>query len=124
MQLKKKIKLSFLLIVILLRIYNKIELLRKTLEEKDKKISLLEVNITTLETAFTGKLTTIEKHVTEKGNKFKCGQCDYATTSEAGLKSHTSKKHKKGKVNAEIGFPKKCTLCDEIFKTTKKRRFT
>ena len=93
---------------------NKIELLRKTLEEKDKKISLLEVNITTLETALTGKLKTIEKHVTEKENKSKCDQCEYATTSEAGLKSHKSKKHKKGKDNAEIVFPKQCTLCDEI----------
>ena len=85
---------------------------------------MLEVKITTLETVFIGKLTTIEKHVNVKGNKFKCNQGDYATTSEAGLKSHTSKKHKKGKVNAEIVFPKQCTLCDEIFKNIKKRRFT
>ena len=47
---------------------------------------------------------------------------DFSTNSEAGLKSHTSKKHKKVKDNAEIVFPKQCTLCDEILKNNKEKK--
>ena len=43
--------------------------------------------------------------------QLKCDKCDFATHFEAGLKSHAGKKHKKGKDNGEIVFPKQCTLC-------------
>ena len=101
---------------------NKIELLRKTLDEKDKNISLLEAKITTLETTFTEKLASIEKHVTEKENKFKCNKCDFETNSETGLKTHTSKKHKQEKDNGETAFPQQCKLCDKILKSNKEKK--
>ena len=51
-----------------------------------------------------------------------CDKCDFATNSEAGLKSHTSKEHMKGKENAEIVFPQQSTLCDEILKNNKENK--
>jgi hypothetical protein len=55
-------------------------------------------------------------------DQFKCDKCDFATKSEAGLKSHTSKKHKRGKDNANIVFPKQCTLCDVSLKNSKGKK--
>ena len=98
---------------------NNIELLRNTLEAKENEISSLKVKINNIETAFEQKLTKLEKQFILKDNKFKCEKCKFETNSEAGLKSHISKKHKKEKDNDNITFPKQCDLCDKIVNTSK-----
>ena len=50
-------------------------------------------------------------------NKFKCEKCKFSTSSEHGLKTHMTKKHKKKEVIKS--FPHQCTLCDEVLKDLK-----
>ena len=90
---------------------NKIELLRKTLEDKETKISTLETKLETIEDTLGGKLTILEKQMKTKETKFKCENCKFETNSETGLKKVIE--------IDDNGFPKQCSLCDNILANSK-----
>ena len=97
----------------------KLELLRKTLEEKDKQILSLEEKIGNSNISFESKLDKLEKKVKNNENRFKCDKCNFATNSEPGLKGHMSKKHKDQSEIVEKSFPQQCSLCDKCLDSCK-----
>ena len=83
---------------------NKIELQRKALEEKDDKILDLENRLnSSIEKIKVSSLTS---------EKFKCDLCAFTSISEAGLKTHTGKKHKDPTVTRVKVFPQQCDFCE------------
>ena len=79
--------------------------MRKALSEKDNTIEKLEkridevVNVSEKQSVKIEQLVKKIKEISEVAvipiQKFKCRNCDFETTSEKGLKQHTSKKHTK-----------------------------
>ena len=89
---------------------NRIELLRKDIEEKDMKILNLEKQIKT----FVKKK---EKPI------IKCLECDFTTSSEHGLRIHKRKTHNSHKdKQTEKDYPQPCELCDKVMETKIKMR--
>ena len=76
------------------------------------------------------KLNNIESHVNSVETKHKCEKCKFTTSSEQGLKTHISKKHKAGKKKEEtLKFPTTCELCEkndkrEMIKHQKNHSYT
>jgi uncharacterized Zn-finger protein len=87
----------------------KIEMLRKTSQEKDKLIVALESRLNDLE------ISVAEKYVPKPNATFDCEKYSFSTSSESGLKTHVRKKHSDQKESIENNFPQQCTLCDLIF---------
>ena len=113
MELSKKIEDKFK------TFEQKLELLRKTLEEKDKQILSLEEKISNSNISFESKLDKLEKKVKNNENRFKCDKCNFATNSEPGLKGHMSKKHKDQSEIVETNFPQQCSLCEKYLDSCK-----
>ena len=87
---------------------NRIELLRKAIEEKDMKINILEKQI--------------EKIVKSREKPtFKCQDCEFTSSSEQGLKIHQRKKHNShDTTETKEDYPRPCELCDKVIQTKQK----
>ena len=79
--------------------------LENIIKKQQKKNEHLEVKIKALEAFYNEKL-------------LKCTQCEFATVSEKGLKTHVVKKHKTEKKKKEDTFqyPRSCDLCEKEIK--------
>ena len=95
----------------------KIELLRKSIEIKEDKLSSLETKVNEQEVLFNEKL---EKLTREK--KFKCDKCDYETNKESTMHNHKSKKHQKNTEMDDSIFPKQCDLCEIVLNNKKEMK--
>ena len=63
------------------------------------------------------KVTKVETAMKDIENKFKCNECNFRTSSDQGLKSHITKKHKElNRKEENLKFPRPCDFCDEEFK--------
>ena len=91
----------------------KIDILQKSSEEKDKKIMALEKRLNDVEKLIKEKLT-IES-ISKPLECFQCDKCNFSSSSEHGLKTHTRKKHKSQKEFAENISSQQCTFCDLVF---------
>ena len=92
---------------------NRIEMLKKTVEEKEQQVSALADKLNTLEIFVDTKLSDFETSLKTNVKRFKCEKCDFSTTSENGLKTHVTRKHKNPQDNTQDIFPKQCSLCDQ-----------
>ena len=98
---------------------NRIELLKKTVVDKEQEISFLEQKLNTIENSFDTKLKALETKIKTSLNRFKCDKCDFSTISENGLKTHNTKKHKDKIQISEDIFPKQCSVCDLLLNNKK-----
>ena len=85
---------------------------QKVIQETELKFKSLEEKMQTLQKeneVIQDKLNNIESHVNSVETKHKCEKCKFTTSSEQGLKTHISKKHKAGKKKEEtLTFPITC----------------
>ena len=105
---------------------------RKDLEEKNALINGLEIKMQELEEDYKAqkqqqdkKIKDVENALKQKANNskdsdnkiceensFKCGKCDYISTTRQGLKIHSTKIH--SKIDFEK-FPAVCNVCEKVF---------
>ena len=83
----------------------------------EKKVEALAKKIEEYDKSNRATFSNLENNIEEVKNKFKCEKCKFSTTSEHGLKTHMTKKHKKKDVIKS--FPHQCTLCDKVLKDLK-----
>ena len=76
---------------------NKVNILRKSSEEKDKKIIALEKKFNDVEKAIKEKLEL--EPIPKPVKKIQYDKCSFSSSSEHGLKTHMSKKHKEFQEN-------------------------
>ena len=93
---------------------NKVDILCKSSEEKDKKIIALEKKLNDVEKAIKEKLEL--EPIPKPVESFQCDKCSFSSSSEHGLKTHMSKKHKEFQENNSS---QQCTFCDFVFSDEK-----
>ena len=91
---------------------NKIRMLKDSLDDKEKTISAFETRLIEKENSVDEKLKEIESNwkIKEK-SIFKCEECNFTTSSEQGLKTHTKRKHIKTSKQPK-NYPTNCEFCD------------
>ena len=104
---------------------NNLEILKKTVCEKESFIITLEDKLSKVVEAnieqekkieqLGQQVTVISESSLNAKNIFKCRNCDFETNSEKGLKQHTSKKHTKSEDKGKTLF---CEHCKHAFKNS------
>ena len=95
-------------------------ILKASIEEKDSEITKLEKKFEIQQKnseSIVEKVDKFESFLKSSESKYKCKDCDFASSTEQGLKSHNTKKHKsKNQTVEKLNFPKSCDLCEEELK--------
>ena len=88
-----------------MELINKIKNLENTLKKQEKANE-----------ALSKKFVKVELEMKKKEKKsFKCGECEFTSGSEKGLKTHSKRMHTK----KDLDFPKSCELCDYELESNK-----
>ena len=94
---------------------------KESIEGKDSEITKLEKKLEIQQNnseSILEKVDKFESFLNSTESKYKCKDCDFASITKQGLKSHFTKKHKsKNQTCENLNFPKSCDLCEEELKS-------